>query len=163
MTQAAIVHRLWRPCTGWSPGSPVRDTGSSSPRSPGRGGSLVMVAAGMRRPPVVDEDDVRRIALSLPETTEKSSYGTPGFRVKDRLFARIREEGDVLVLWCADEGEKTGLITADPDKFFTTPHYDGYPLILVRFEAIDVPELTELVTDSWRLRAPKRLVSDFDR
>jgi hypothetical protein len=122
-----------------------------------------MVAATMRRQPVVDEDDVRRIALSLPETTEKSSYGTPGFRVKDRLFARIREEGDVLVLWCADEGEKTGLITADPDKFFTTPHYDGYPLILVRFEAIDVPELTELVTDSWRLRAPKRLVSDFDR
>lgn len=121
-----------------------------------------MVAATMRRQPVVDEHDVRRIALSLPETTEKSSYGTPGFRVKDRLFARIREEGDVLVLWCADEGEKTGLIAADPDKFFTTPHYDGYPLILVRFEAIGVPELTELVTDSWRLRAPKRLVSDFD-
>lgn len=111
---------------------------------------------------MVDEHDVRRIALSLPGTTEKSSYGTPGFRVKDRLFARIREEGDVLVLFCADEGEKCGLIEAEPHKYFTTPHYDGYPLILVRFEAIDVTELTELLTDSWRLRAPKRLVSDFD-
>jgi hypothetical protein len=116
----------------------------------------------MRRQSVVDEHDVRRIALSLPETTEKSSYGTPGFRVKDRLFARIREEGDVLVLFCADEGEKRGLVDAEPHKFFTTPHYDGYPLVLVRFEAIDVAELTELLTDSWRLRAPKRLVSDFD-
>jgi hypothetical protein len=121
-----------------------------------------MGAAVVRRQSVVDEHDVRRIALSLPETTEKSSYGTPGFRVKDRLFARIREEGDVLVLWCADEGEKSGLIEAEPHKFFTTPHYDGYPLILVRFEAIDITELTELVTDSWRLRAPKRLVSDYD-
>jgi hypothetical protein len=121
-----------------------------------------MVAAATRRQAVVDEHDVRRIALSLPATTEKSSYGTPGFRVKDRLFARIREEGDVLVLFCADEGEKRGLIDAAPHKFFTTPHYDGYPLVLVRFEAIDVVELTELVTDSWRLRAPKRLVSDYD-
>jgi hypothetical protein len=121
-----------------------------------------MVAAPRRRQPVVDEHDVRRIALALPATTEKSSYGTPGFRVKDRLFARIREEGDVLVLWCADEGEKHGLINAEPHKFFTTPHYDGYALVLVRFEAIDVPELTELLTDSWRLRAPKRLVADYD-
>lgn len=122
----------------------------------------MMVATATRRQHVVDEHDVRRIAMSLPETTEKSSYGTPGFRVKDRLFARIREEGDVLVLWCADEGEKQGLIAADPDKFFTTPHYDGYALILVRFEAVDVAELTELLTDSWRLRAPKRLVADYD-
>ena len=51
-------------------------------------------------------DDVRRIALSLPATTEKSSYGTPGFRVKDRLFARIREEGDVLVVWTGDVAER---------------------------------------------------------
>ncbi|RZS36527.1 hypothetical protein EV193_107208 [Herbihabitans rhizosphaerae] len=111
---------------------------------------------------MVTEDDVRRVALSLPRTTEKPSYGTPGFRVKDKGFARIREEGDVLVLWVADEGEKDGLIASDPDKFFTTPHYDGYPLVLVRFSAIDVDELTELLTESWRLRAPKRVLAEFD-
>lgn len=111
---------------------------------------------------MVTEDDVRRIALSLPHTTEKPSYGTPGFRVRDRLFARIREEGDVLVVWVAGEGEKQGLIAAEPAKFFTTPHYDGHPSVLVRLPAVDVDELTELLTDSWRLRAPKRVAAELD-
>ncbi|MGH3880712.1 MAG: MmcQ/YjbR family DNA-binding protein [Actinophytocola sp.] len=111
---------------------------------------------------MVTEDDVRRVALSLPRTTEKPSYGRPGFRVKDRLFARIREEGDVLAIWVADEGEKQGLISSEPEKFFTTPHYDGHPLVLVRFAAVDVDELTELLTDSWRLRAPTRVLAELD-
>jgi hypothetical protein len=110
---------------------------------------------------MVTEDDVRRVALSLPHTTEKPSYGTPGFRVKDRLFARIREEGDVLVVWVAGAGEKQGLIAADPAKFFTTPHYDGHPSVLVRLPAVDVDELAELLTDSWRLRAPKRVAAEL--
>ncbi|HEY0448042.1 MmcQ/YjbR family DNA-binding protein [Actinophytocola sp.] len=95
---------------------------------------------------MVTEDDVRRVALSLPHTTEKPSYGTPGFRVKDKMFARIREEGNVLLVWVAGEGEKRGLIDSEPDKFFTTPHYDGHPSVLVRFGAVDVAELTELLT-----------------
>jgi hypothetical protein len=111
---------------------------------------------------MVTEDDVRAAALALPETTEKPSYGTPGFRVKDKLFARIREEGDVLVVWCEDVGEKEALIASDPVKFFTTPHYDGHPTVLVRFEAVDVDELTELLTDSWRIRAPRRVREAFD-
>jgi hypothetical protein len=111
---------------------------------------------------MVTEADVRRVALSLPATAEKPSYGTPGFRVKDKLFARIREDGDVLVVWCEDEGEKQALIAAEPEKFFTTPHYDGHPTVLVRFGAIDVDELTELLTDAWRVRAPKKLVAAFD-
>jgi hypothetical protein len=111
---------------------------------------------------MVTEDDVRRVALSLPETTEKPSYGTPGFRVKDKLFARIHEDGDVLVVWCEDLGEKDGLIASEPDKFFTTPHYDGHPLVLVRFGAVDVEELTELLTESWRVRAPRRVLHAFD-
>ena len=108
------------------------------------------------------EEDVRRIALSLPETFEKASYGTPGFRVRDRLFARIREEGDVLVVWCEDEGEKQAMIVSEPAVFFTTPHYDGYPMVLVRLEAVDADELAELLTESWRLRAPTSLVEAFD-
>lgn len=108
------------------------------------------------------EDDVRAIALSLPATEERPSYGTPGFRVKDKLFARIREEHEVLVVWCADEGEKDFLIRAEPDKFFTTPHYDGYPMVLVRLPAVERDELAELLTDAWRTRAPKRLRAEFD-
>ena len=111
---------------------------------------------------MVNEDDVRRVALALPETTEKSSYGTPGFRVKDKLFARIREEGDVLVVWCADLDEKEALLLSDPETFFTTPHYDGHPTVLVRFSAVELDELRELLTDSWRIRAPKKLVAAFD-
>lgn len=111
---------------------------------------------------VIDEADIRRVALALPETSEKLSWGTPFFRVRNRGFARIREEGDVLAVYLADEGEKLALIAAEPDKFFTTPHYDGYPMVLVRFAAVDLPELTELLTESWRLRAPRRLVTQYD-
>ena len=110
---------------------------------------------------VATEDDVRAIALTLPETTERPSYGTPGFRVKDKLFARIREPG-VLLVRVGDEGEKDFLIRADPEKFFTIPHYDGYPSVLVRLDAVDRDELTELLTDAWRVRAPKRLADSLD-
>jgi hypothetical protein len=111
---------------------------------------------------VASEDDVRELALSLPATTEKPSYGTPGFRVRDRLFARIREEG-VLVLWRESEEEKEALLEAESEKFFTTPHYDGYPAILIRLGAVDREELAELMEESWRLRAPESLVEQFDR
>jgi hypothetical protein len=115
---------------------------------------------------MASEEEVRRIALSLPQTLEKPSYGTPGFRVKDkgkdRLFARLREEPGVLVVWCEDEGEKQAMIASEPDTFFTTSHYDGYPMVLVRLDAVDSEELTELLTESWRLRAPARLVEAFD-
>ena len=107
------------------------------------------------------DDDVRTIALSLPETAERPSYGTPGFRVKDRLFARIREPG-VLLVFCADEGEKDFLLRAEPEKFFTTPHYDGHASVLVRLDAVDREELRELLTDAWRVRAPKRLAASLD-
>ena len=104
---------------------------------------------------------MRAIALALPETEERPSYGTPGFRVKDRLFARIREPG-VLVLRLIDEGEKDFLIRAEPAKFLSTPHYDGHPSVLVRLEAVDREELRELLADAWRARAPKRLADAFE-
>jgi hypothetical protein len=105
--------------------------------------------------------DVRQVALSLPATTEKSSYGTPGFRVKDKLFARVREEGDVLAIWVDDLGEKEAMIASEPTKFFTIPHYDGHPMVLVRFEAVEIDELRELLTDSWMIRAPMRVRAAF--
>jgi hypothetical protein len=109
------------------------------------------------------ESDVRRIALGLPETSEKPSYhGSPGFKVKDKGFLRIRSEAEgALVCFVADLGEKDALLAADDRKFFTTPHYDGHPTVLVRIEEVDVDELTELITDSWLLNAPKRVLKAY--
>ena len=105
---------------------------------------------------------MRRIALALPETAERSSYGTPGFRVKDRLFARIHQDEGVLVVWCAHELEKESLIDSEPEIFFTTPHYDGHPLVLVRMAAIGPEQLEALLADAWYIRAPARLRAAFD-
>ena len=80
----------------------------------------------------------------------------------DKLFARLRDEPGVLVMWCEDEGEKQAMIDSRPAVFFTTPHYDGYPMVLVRLDAVDVAELSELLTESWRLRAPTKLLQAFD-
>jgi len=111
---------------------------------------------------VATEDDVRRIALSLPETTEKPWFGSPGFRVKDKGFLRIRSEAEgALVVFVADLDEKEALLASDATKFFTTPHYDGYPTVLVHLPAVDVDELTELITDSWLNKAPKRVLKAY--
>jgi hypothetical protein len=121
---------------------------------------------------VASEDDVRRLALALPATTEKPSYGTPGFRVKDKLFARMwdggprhvgtDDDGEVLVLFVSDLGEKDAMLAAVPERFFTTSHYDGHAMVLVRLAAVDVDELEELLADSWRVRAPAKVVAAFD-
>jgi hypothetical protein len=112
---------------------------------------------------VATEADMRRIALSLPETTEQPSHGTPGFRVKDKLFLRPRSDAEGgLVVFVADLGEKEALLQSDPKKFFTTPHYDGHASVLVNLKAVRVKELRELITDSWRCRAPTKLVKEFD-
>ena len=103
------------------------------------------------------EEDVRRLALALPEVTERPSYGTPGFRVRDRLFARIHQDGGVLVLWTAGLPDKESLLETDPATFFTTPHYDGHPHVLVRLERIDGQRLADLLEMAWRARAPSRL------
>jgi hypothetical protein len=101
---------------------------------------------------MASETDVRELALALPDTIEKPSWGTPGFRVHDRLFARIREPG-VLLVWCESLEEKDFLLEGDPEKFFTAPHYDGHPHVLVRLEAVDREELAELLAESARIRA----------
>ncbi|MCY3882125.1 MAG: hypothetical protein F4Z77_06015 [Dehalococcoidia bacterium] len=98
-------------------------------------------------------DDVRELALALPETAEKPSYGTPGFRVGDRLFARLHQDGESLVLRM-DRDEREALAEAEPEKFFWTPHYDRHQWIQVRLVAVDREELLELLQDAWRLRAP---------
>jgi hypothetical protein len=113
---------------------------------------------------MVTHDDIRRIALSLPDTFEQPSYGgRPSWRTKQRMFTWLPDaEPEVLVVWVDSEEEKHALITAEPRKFSTTPHHDGHPIVLVDLAAVDVDEAAELITESWRLRAPKKLVQEWD-
>jgi hypothetical protein len=111
---------------------------------------------------MVTEDDVRETALSLPATAEKPYNRLPSFRVRSNLFIRIHELPDTLFMRCASIDERNELLQAEPGKFFTTPHYDGYPGILVRLSQIDSGEITELVTEAWRACAPKRLLAAYD-
>ncbi len=108
------------------------------------------------------EEDVRRIALSLPETSERLTWGTPGFRVKDRLFARIREDPDALVLWRPSVEDRDALIAGDPETFFTIAHYAGHASVLLRLPAVDPGELRELLVEAWVCRAPARLRAAAD-
>lgn len=116
-----------------------------------------------------NQEDVHRIALALPEARQDGD----GYRVKSKLFAWTYQERvepkqprvprpDVLAVRVNGEGEKQILLASDPTKFFTTAHYNGYPAILVRLPEVDVDELTELLTDAWRIQAPKTLVKAFD-
>ena len=111
---------------------------------------------------MADLETVRRLAAALPEVTERPSYGTPGFRVADRLFARARDEDAVLVAWTDSVEDRDALIAAEPNVFFTTPHYDGHPSVLVRLAAIGEDELREVLTDAWLARAPKRLRASLE-
>jgi hypothetical protein len=109
------------------------------------------------------EDDVRAIALSLPGTTEEQWYQTPGYKVAGKGFLRLRTgaEGG-LVVFVSDLGQKEALLTGNPDAFFTSPHYDRYPVVLVNLENIDHDELRELITDSWLIKAPPKLRRQLD-
>jgi hypothetical protein len=121
-------------------------------------------------------DDVRRFALVLPETEEQAGReGTASWRVKDKMFVWERPlrksdlealgeaapTGPVLAARVPDEGVKQALIADDPAVYFTTPHFDGYPAILVRLEPIEPDELNELVVEAWLCRAPKRLANEY--
>lgn len=111
---------------------------------------------------MASEADVRRIALSLPGAFERASYGgRPSWRTTSRLFCWIREDPEALVVWVESLEDKEGLLASAPGRFFTIPHYDGQPMVLVRLEAVGVGELGELITDSWRLRAPRRLLAQL--
>lgn len=100
-----------------------------------------------------NDDDVRRLALALPETEERTAYGTPAFYVGKKMFARLHEQPEVLVCWRADMGECEALLQGEPEIFFTTPHYDGYPSVLVRLGRISNPRLGEILQEAWEARA----------
>jgi hypothetical protein len=120
-------------------------------------------------------DEVRRIALALPETTEGSSFGLTAWKVKDKGFVWERPlrradlaalgsrapDGPILGVRVEHVGLKEAHLAANPDALFTTPHFDGYPAVLVRLDRIELTDLEELIVDAWLCRAPKRLVQRY--
>jgi hypothetical protein len=124
---------------------------------------------------VASWEDVRRIALALPETSEGTSRGNASWRVRDKLFVweRPLRPGDLRALGAAaptgpvlgarveHAGAKEALLADDPAVYFTTPHFDGYPAILVRLERIASDELAEVIVEAWLCQAPKRLAREF--
>lgn len=105
---------------------------------------------------------LRHIALSLPDATEKPMHGTPAFYAKTKFFTKLSHDGRTAVLHVDSLEEKASLLAAEPVKLTTTPHYDGYRMVLVVLAKVTKTELEELVTESWRLRAPKKLRDVFD-
>ncbi len=119
--------------------------------------------------------DVRRFALGLPETAEQSSRGLAAWRVRGKLIAwerplrasDLRALGDgaptgpILGARVPHLGAKEALLADDPDVYFTTPHFEGYPAILVRLGHITVDELEELLVEAWLVQAPKRLAKEY--
>jgi len=120
-------------------------------------------------------DDVRRIALELPETSEGVSRDLRRWLVKDKGFVWERPlrrsdyealgdaapEGPILGARVEHLVAKEALLADDPDVFFTTPHFDGYPAVLVRLDEIGLEDLRETIVEAWLARAPKRLVDEY--
>lgn len=103
------------------------------------------------------EQDVRRLAVQLPEVSERPSYGTPAFYVSGEIFARMHEDPEVLICWRADLGERDALLQEAPDTFFTTDHYRDHASVLVRLPLIDTRALGQLLHEAWEARCPRRL------
>jgi len=119
-------------------------------------------------------DDVARICLALPEVTEGSSHGRRAWQVRDKAFVWERPlgkkdvaelgnaapSGPVVAAYVPDEGAKLALIAEEPEVYFTTSHFDGFPAVLCRLEELDLQSLTELAAEAWACRAPKRLLAE---
>jgi hypothetical protein len=120
-------------------------------------------------------DDVRRIALSLPETSETVKHGNASWQARDKGFVWERPlrksdlaalgddapDGPILGARVEHLGAKAALIESEPDVFFTTPHFDGYAAVLIRLGEIGVEELQEVIVEAWLARAPKRVAEEY--
>jgi len=107
-------------------------------------------------------DDVIATAADLPGVEVGTSYGTPSLKVRGKFMCRLRTNPEALVMRVIDLADREALLKGRPEVYFSTPHYDSYPVVLVRLEEIDPAELAELVEDAWRLQAPKRVVAAYD-
>ena len=110
---------------------------------------------------MADWKTVTELGGRLPEVEQGTSYGTPALKVRGKMFARLREDENTLVVW-TDFMEREALTQGDPETFLVTPHYEEWPLVLVGLARVDERELEELLIESWRERAPKRLRQAYD-
>lgn len=111
-----------------------------------------------RPAPRTAEHLIRTAALALPGAFEQPSYdGQPSFRTKPRMFAWIRTDPRALVVWVPSLDDKEAMLATEPELFFTTPHYDGYPIVLVQLDALTPNRAAALLRNSYRLRAPRSL------
>jgi hypothetical protein len=101
--------------------------------------------------------DVCAHAKTLPGIEEGTSYGTPALRVRGSFVARLREDGETLVVR-VDPEERPLLVEAHPEALFVTPHYESWPLVLVALPRASADLVTELIEDAWAERAPKRIL-----
>jgi hypothetical protein len=110
---------------------------------------------------MADWDTVRDLAVAFPGAEEDIGRSQPAFRVRGKLFVWMspHEKGALCVR--VDPDEKDFLIRSNPDVYFSTPHYEGYPAVLIQPDRIERDELAERIEDAWLLRAPKRLVDEF--
>ena len=110
---------------------------------------------------MADWETVREVARGLPGAEESTTYGEPAFKVGGKLFAWLSpdHQADGALAVRVDPDEKQLAIDSAPDIYFQTPHYEGYPILLIRLDRVDPVDLAERIEDSWLLRAPKRLAS----
>jgi hypothetical protein len=107
-------------------------------------------------------ETVRRMAMALPGVEEGTSYGTPAFIVRQKRFARVKEDGESLVMR-VNLFERDLLLEHEPDVFYITEHYRDYPAVLLRLSAVTPERLRVALEESWRFCAPRRLVDELDR
>jgi hypothetical protein len=115
------------------------------------------VPVSRRAKPPLTFADVTALAAALPGVEVGTSYGTPALKVRDRAFARLREDGATLVLK-VPFAVRDHLLATAPATFFLTDHYRDWPAVLVRLAAADAPGLAPLLEEAWRQVAPKRML-----
>ena len=106
--------------------------------------------------------DVVGMALGLPGVEHGTSYGTPGLKVRGKFLTRLRDEDGALVVKVGTMLERDFLLSSNPRVFFITDHYREYPAVLVRIDQVSEQVMRELLVNSWRRVAPKRLVAQFE-
>ena len=107
-------------------------------------------------------DDVIELGLRFPGVEVSTSFGTPSLKASGKMMCRMRAGPDALVIRVTDMLEREAMVHGDPNVFFITPHYESWPYVLVRLEAVDPIEMSELVEEAWRIQSPKRVVKKHD-
>ena len=107
-------------------------------------------------------DDVRKFALAWPEVEDGTSYGTPALKVRKKLLARLKEDGDSLVMPGVPQDEREMLVESQPKIFYFTDHYRDYPMVLIRLSKAKRATVEPLLRRHWRTLASKKAVKEFD-